>query len=113
MAVLAVQTITSAGLGAAYSAATGGGDTITDQAAVGTGGLFLHVKNGAASAVTVTIADPGATPMGRPGNPAGVSVPAAGDRMIAVSVAAWNPTTAAVAITYSSATSVTVAAIRR
>ena len=52
MAVVASQPATTAGLNATYSAASGGGDRVSP-------GCTVHVKNGNASALTVTMVTPG------------------------------------------------------
>jgi hypothetical protein len=111
MAALTTQSITRAGLGPTYSAATGGGDTCTPGA-----NTFLHVKNGSGSPITVTItAQAGASqfPNMAYGNLT-VSVPATtGDRMIGPLPASIfaDPSTGVVSIGYSGVTSLTVAAI--
>lgn len=54
MATVATQQIVSGGLAPSYSAASGGGDEFTPGDSV-----FLHVKNGSGSGVTVTVVTPG------------------------------------------------------
>jgi hypothetical protein len=109
MALLATQVATGAGIGPAFAAASAGGDTM----AVGED-VALYVKNASGAPVTVTIASPGVCNQG--GNhPLVVSVPAAGERLIGPLTPAYrfgDPVTGLVSITYSSATSVTVAAIK-
>lgn len=111
MALLSVQSVTTAGLNPTYSAASGGGDTVQPSDTT-----FLHVKNGSGSAVTVTIVQANACSFGgsTPTHDRVVSVPASGERMIPTGPAAryQNPSTNVASITYSSATSVTVAAVR-
>lgn len=110
MALLTPQAIPSGGLAATYAAASVGGDTVPNAE---DGRVFLHVKNGGGSAVTVTVGDPGRTPAGNPGTPSGVSVPAAGDRFIPLQVGVVDASDGLVDVTYSGITSVTVAALRR
>ncbi|WP_232734071.1 hypothetical protein [Kitasatospora sp. CB02891] len=76
MATFTTQVPTLAGLAPVYSAASAGGD----RAECGDRN-FLHVKNGSASAVTVTLATTGAV-RGQSVAPVTVSVPASGERMI-------------------------------
>jgi hypothetical protein len=108
MATLTAQALVIGGLNATYGSATSGGDKVMPGDRV-----FLHVKNGAGSTVTVTIAA-NPTSRGLTVTPPAVSVPASGDRFIgplpADTYAAASD--GLVAITYSSATSVTVAALR-
>jgi hypothetical protein len=111
MATLTTQTITRAGTGPTYAAATGGGDAMQ----VGQD-MFLHVKNASGGNITVTIA----IPAGASGYPnaaytsTAVVVPlTTGDRMIGPIVAPLyqDPTTGLATITYSGVTSLTVAAL--
>lgn len=103
---MAAITVQSGGAGwagdaAAYVAATGGGDTVAGG--VRAGGWYLPVvllvRNGDATATNVTVA----------GLPA-VSVPATTG--VAVIPVTGSPYGAAVAVTYSKVTSLTVAAAR-
>lgn len=72
MAVMAVQKIVDAGTAPTHSAAN-----TTDTAVVGSGAnSFLHVKNGSASVVTVTITDYLTADNGDSVPPHVVSVPA-------------------------------------
>jgi len=109
MATLATQTITRAGVAAAYTAAAGGGDKLTpDQY------TFLHVKNGGGSSITVTIVTPrDALPNVAVADVA-VSVPNGGERMIGPFPAEHfaGLTDGLADITYSGVTSVTVGAFR-
>ena len=110
MATLSTQTVTRAGVLPTYAAANGGGDAM----ATGTD-MMLHIKNGAASTMTVTLA----IPSGASGYPnvaytsTAVVVPNASERMIGPvqSPVYMDPTTGLCTITYSAVTSVTVAAI--
>jgi hypothetical protein len=108
MATLATQVIALAGLSPTYGTATGGGD----KCEVGDRN-FLHIKNGSASAVTVTLTAT-ATVRGQSVSNLTVSVPASGERMIGPLNADLfqSPTDGLCAIGYSSATTVTVAALR-
>src|SRR6266487_5052187 len=110
MATLATQTVTRAGTLPTYGAAAGGGDAM----ACGSD-YMLHIKNGAAATMTVTIA----IPSGASGWPqaaytsTAVVVPNTSERMIGPIQAPLyqDPTTGLATITYSSVTTVTVAAI--
>lgn len=110
MATLSTQTVTRSGIGPTYASATGGGDAMS----CGTD-MMLHIKNGAGSSMTVTLA----IPSGSSGYPnvaytsTAVVVPNAGERMIGPIQAPiyQDPTTGLCTITYSTSTSVTVAAI--
>ncbi|MFE7509752.1 hypothetical protein ACFU8I_00700 [Streptomyces sp. NPDC057540] len=108
MATLTTQTIALAGLAPTYAAATGGGDKceVGDR-------TFLHVKNGSGSPVTVTLTATAAV-RGQAVANLTVSVPASGERMIGPLPADLfqNATDGLCAIGYSSATTVTVAALR-
>ncbi|NUS29817.1 MAG: hypothetical protein HOV92_37140 [Streptomyces sp.] len=108
MATLTTQVIALAGLNPTYANAAGGGD----KCAVGDRN-FLHVKNGAGSSVTVTLTATAAV-RGQAVANLTVSVPAAGERMIGPLNADLfqSPTDGLCAVGYSSATSVTVAAVR-
>jgi hypothetical protein len=110
MATLATQVVTRSGVLPTYGAAAGGGDAMacgSDQ--------MLHIKNGAAATMTVTLA----IPSGASGYPnaaytsTAVVVPNASERMIGPVIAPLyqDPTTGLCTITYSSATTVTVASI--
>ena len=109
MATLSTQTITRAGVGPTYAAATGGGDAMTCGS-----DYYLHVKNGAASTMTVTLA----IPSGASGWPnvaytsSAVQVPNTGERIIGPIQAPiyQDPTTGLCTITYSTTASVTVGA---
>lgn len=108
MATLTPQAVTVGGLAATYASAASGGDKVPPSDRV-----FLHVKNGSASPITVTLAA-NPTPRGLAVTAPTVSVPASGDRFIGPlttdSFAAASD--GLVAVTYSSNTTVTVAALR-
>lgn len=115
MAELTVQTIVESGLEATFASAAGGGDTFANDSSERT---FLHVKNGAGSDVTVTItaqstsvkvAGFGTLPKAN----RTVVVTAGEERLIGPFPAkAFNNASGKVAVGYSSATSVTVAAFK-
>lgn len=109
MANLATQDITLAGLGPTYAAASAGGDTFTPDE-----GVIVHVKNGGASPITVTIVTPNATASGLAIADAGGSVPAGGERFFgdfkAVDFARASDGKADV--TWSAVTSVTLAVLK-
>lgn len=106
MANLSAQRIALAGTAATYAAATSGGDT----APVGDG-LSLHVYNGSASAVTVTVVTPG-TIDGLGVADAALSVPASGHGVIPLKYVYRDPTTGRANITYSAVASVNVAVLQ-
>lgn len=105
MAKLSAQKITTGGLEPTYSAASSGGDEFTT-----TGAEFLAVKNGAGSSVDVTVASNNCQYGGA--HDLTVTVPAGEERLIGP----FPPSRFAIGggdaeITYSSATSVTVAVL--
>lgn len=110
MATLTTQTVTRSGVGPTYASATGGGDAM----AVGSD-MMLHIKNAAGSSMTVTLAIPsGASGWSQASySNTSVIVPNAGERMIGpIQPQLYaDPTTGLCTITYSTTTSVTVAAI--
>ncbi|MFP3986878.1 hypothetical protein U9R90_05125 [Streptomyces sp. E11-3] len=108
MATLTVQNIAAAGLSPVYSAAAGGGDKLKPGRTT-----FLHVINGDASPMTVTIATPG-TVSGLAIADRDVVVGASDEQMIPVPVELYgDPADSGLAsVTYSAVTSVTVAALR-
>lgn len=111
MALLAKQTSTTYVLNpVVYAAAAAGGDTV----AVNPGETVrLLVKNGDASAKTVTIVDP-RTQYGQasPDVPVVIANGNAGHTEITLPPEFADPTTGLVSITYSAVTSVSVAAVR-
>jgi hypothetical protein len=112
MATLTTQVVNRAGLGPTYAAAAGGGDAM----ACGSG-MFLHVKNGGGSPITVTLTVPAARtyePNVAITSPQ-ITVPATtGERMIGPVDANTftDPVTGLCTLTYSAVTTVTVAAIQ-
>jgi len=112
MALLTLQTMTASGLVPTAVSATGGGDTValagpTDDRS------YLQVINGGGSPITVTLADPGATPAGNTTTAPAVSVAAGATKLFPLNPALINASTGLISISYSAVTSVTVAAIRR
>lgn len=108
MAALTTQPAVHAGMSPTFTAADAAGDTFAPGDDV-----VLHVKNGSAAAVTVTIASPTPCSQGST-HPLAVSVPAAGERIIGPFPAGRfaQPSSGRVNVTYSAAASVTVAVYR-
>lgn len=106
MATLTAQRLSVAGTAPTYSAAAAGGDT----APVGSG-LILHVVNGSAAAITVTIPTPGSID-GLAIADAALSVPAGDSGFIPLSRVYRNPVTGRAAVSYSATTTVEVAVIQ-
>jgi hypothetical protein len=108
VATLTVQNIPAAGLSPTYSAAAGGGDKLKPGKTT-----FLHVINGDASPITVTVATPGLV-SGLAIADRAVTVGASDEQMIPVPADLYgDPADSGLAsVTYSAVTSVTVAALR-
>lgn len=107
MATLTTQNITTAGILPTYAAATGGGDAMVPGSS-----SFLHVKNGAGSSITVTLATPAVVDGTLAVADRVVTVGATSEQMIKVTPELYrDPTTGLAVITYSAVTTVTVAAI--
>lgn len=107
MAQLTVQTVALTGLNPSFVAASAGGDTVDPGDRT-----WLHVKNGSAGAVTVTLTTPGEV-SGLAIADLAVSVPAAGERLIGPVTPSLFATAGGLAsVAYSAAASVTVAACR-
>lgn len=108
MATLATQTVALAGLNPTYASAAAGGD----KCEVGDRN-FLHVKNGSASSVTVTLTATAAV-RGQAVANLTVAVPASGERMIGPLAAdlLQNQTDGLCAVGYSASATVTVASLR-
>lgn len=104
MALLAVQLISHAGLNPAFAAADVAGDTFGND-----GSTSLHVKNGGAGAITVTVGSDKLCDQGFDHDIA-VNVPVGAERLIGP----FRPKRfgGVAAVTYSGVTSVTVAAFR-
>lgn len=106
MALLSPQLPTFAGVAVTYAAAAAGGDTFVPSAR-----RRLHVKNGGASPITVTITTPATY--------AGLAIADAGGSVAAGAEVAFGPFDPALfadsggvaAVTYTAVTSVTVAVL--
>ena len=114
MATLTIQTVTEAGIEPTYAAVAGGGDVVANLR----GDVVLHVKNGAGASMTVTVTAQQTT-KSVPGFGAltkasvAVAVPAGEERLIGpFPKSAFNNASGNLAITYSSPTTVTIAALR-
>lgn len=107
MAALSTQVIGQAGTVIAFGNAASGGDTCQTGA-----GVYLLVKNGDASAHTVTIATPGVVDGDLAIADRAVSVGAGVTKAIPVTDRYRDPATGVASITYDNVTSVTVAVIR-
>jgi hypothetical protein len=105
VALLTTQTIAATGLTPAYASASGGGDTVRVVR-----NLFLHVKNGGGSSITVTLATPG-TVDGLAIADRAVTVANGAESMIPITDV-YRASSGLASISYSGVTSVTVAAIR-
>ncbi|HHY95085.1 MAG TPA: hypothetical protein GX513_08765 [Firmicutes bacterium] len=108
MAVLAVQKIGLAGLKPTYVAADAAGEEFANS-----GRTFLHVKNGSAAQITVTIDSIKKCDQGFD-HDVTVAVPAGEERMIGgkeLEPGRFNNSSARVKVTYSAVASVTVAAL--
>ncbi|WP_151898275.1 MULTISPECIES: hypothetical protein [unclassified Streptomyces] len=108
MATLTVQTIGAGGLSPTYAAADVAGDKLKPGRTT-----FLHVINADASPITVTIATPG-TVSGLAIADRAVTVDASDEQMIPIPADLYgDPADSGLAsVSYSSVTSVTVAALR-
>lgn len=116
MALLATQNINLNGLAPAYVAANAGGDTFVNPQ--GANAPFAHIKNGSASAITVTVTrqitsanvqGEGSVPLAN----LSVSIPANSDKMIGPFPQTFNNASGQVALAYSAVASVTVAVINQ
>lgn len=90
----------------ASGAAVAASDTIA-EAQFGTTGAILRVINGGASSDTVTIADPGTTPLGNSASAGTVAVANGTTKMILIPRAAIDPATGYATVTHSYTTTVT------
>lgn len=111
MATLATQDIpmVSPGLTPSYAAATGGGDFFTPDS-----DTFLHVKNSDSSSHNVIVTTPGTYGGLQIGDPT-IAVAAGTERMFGpfpAQLFADSTNSGLAAITYSSATGMTIAALR-
>lgn len=99
------QTIDVDGLAPAFEAANVDGNSFASNRR-----RFLHVKNGSAGAVTVTLPTPAATGEGLDIEDQAISVPAGGERLAGPFGALFHQDSAqTVHVDYSAVTSVTVA----
>lgn len=112
MAELTVQEINEGGLEATYSAAAEGGDTFQNDSS---GKVFVHVKNGSASQMTVTVTPevsskdvPGFGTLSKSG--VDVDIPASEDRFIGPFP--YQAYAATPELSYSDESDVTVAALK-
>jgi hypothetical protein len=109
MALLSIQTIRPGGITPAYAAASATGDKVSLSAA----NTFLHVKNGGAASVTVTVTTQTNSYKGLTVPDRTVTVPASGEQMIGpLDPSLHADITQQAAIGYSAATSVTIGAFR-
>lgn len=110
MALLSPQLLTRAGLAPTYGPVASS-DTI---APIVGSMVFLHVKNGNASANTVTLVDAGRTPAGSAATNPTVTVPATtGDRMIGPLLPTMaDPNTGLITVQHSTTATVTCALIQ-
>lgn len=107
MATLTYKQPTITGVDPALAAAAGGGDKVAPNDRG-----YLHVLNGSGSSMNVTIVVPGNTQFAQAQPDVVIAVPAGAHRIIGPFPAVLaDPADGLVAITYSLATSVTVAAI--
>lgn len=108
MALLTKQASNAAGVVLTFAAAAAGGDTVL----LDDPNVKVHVRNGDASAKTVTIVRPGTT-YGTPDADPSLSIPAAGHAVFGpFNVGDFADTNGLLNITYSAVTSVTVAVVR-
>jgi hypothetical protein len=107
MAVLITQTVTTSGLTPAYQAASSGGDQWEPSSTT-----FLAFKNGSGAAITVTVATT-ATAYGQPISNVAISVPASSEVFAGPFDPGMvqQPGSSLANLSYSSTTSLTVAAI--
>lgn len=110
MATLSRFTLARAGIAITYASAAGGGDVVDNA----DGKTLLHVKNGSGGSINVTVTAQ-TTSISVPQGEAEVSnkviaVAAGAEKIIGPFEAAWfNNASGQLAITYSSATTVTIA----
>jgi hypothetical protein len=106
MAVLDKQKINSNGVAPTFSAASATGDQFKNDE-----NTFLHVKNGSAASITVTISSQETCNHGFVHH-LSIAVPAGGERMVGpFNRTRFNNDTGNVEVSYSAVTTVTVAAI--
>ena len=106
MATLTKQSVVLTGLNPSYVAAAAGGDEF-----VNSGRAFIHVKNGGAGSIDVTVDSQAPCSQGYD-HDAVVAVPAGEERMIGpFPKDRFNDSSEKVQITYSGVTSVTIAVV--
>jgi hypothetical protein len=106
MAALSAQSVPVAGAAPSFASAAAGGDT----APVGSD-LVLCVRNGGASAVTVTVVTPGQF-NGLDIADASISVAAGASAFVPMTAVYRDPISNRASVTYSAVTSVTVAVLQ-
>ena len=108
MAILTVQDVTRAGVNVTLAAASTNGDTFVNN-----GRVYLRVKNGSGSSTNVVVT-PNVFTDGLPSTSRTVAIAAGVEKYIGPFPAdIYNdPATGQMLVTYSSATSMTVAAVR-
>lgn len=107
MATLAIQTIDNDGLTPTYVAAAAGGDKVIPGQ-----GSYIHVKNGSAGAITVTLVTPETFDGDLALADRTVSVAAGAEAKIAVGNRYRNPADGLASLTYSAVTSLTLGSFR-
>lgn len=106
MAALSVQKVTLSGVSPTFAAADVAGDSFANS-----GRVYLHVKNGGASSITVTVNSQTACNQGFDHDVA-VTVAAAAESQIGpFPKSRFDDATGKVLVSYSAVTSVTVAAV--
>ncbi|MCW2899701.1 MAG: hypothetical protein JWO67_1966 [Streptosporangiaceae bacterium] len=109
MALLAIQTIKAGGVTPTYAAATSGGDKVS----LSSPNTFIHVKNGSASSVTVTVTTQNNAYKGLTVPDRTVIVAAAGEAMIGpLDPALHSDINVQASVGYTAVATVTVAAFR-
>ncbi|PYC83452.1 hypothetical protein C7C46_08960 [Streptomyces tateyamensis] len=109
MALLPILTIKASGISPAYGAASAGGDKVSLSAP----NTFLHVKNGGASSITVTVTTQNNAYKGLTVPDRIVTVAASGEQMIGPLDAALHADiNQQASVAYSAVTTVTIAAFR-
>ncbi len=108
MATLAQQNIDNDGLTPALVAAAVGGDKVVPGA-----GSYIHVKNGSAGSITVTLVTPGTVDGVLGVGDRAVAVAAGAEALIAVPSSLYqNPADGLASLTYSAVTSLTIGSFR-
>lgn len=108
MATLITQSVTRAGVVPTYGACAAGGDRFTPDK-----DTFLHVKNGSAGALTVTVAATAVPAANVTTTVAAVSIPANSEKMLGPYPSELFAASDGLAdITYSGVTTLTIAVVR-